>query len=132
MSQHRLKELIKTESNLLKNGLDSYENKTENQKKILKRFECNIVQRNKGIDAILKEKVNNKLVGIKIQNENETLKDTEKLLQNVMKNKNFIFGIIIKTHDDLFQHEVSDNIIVIDDVDYLLNMKTKKIEILDI
>jgi DNA methylase N-4/N-6 domain protein len=132
LSQHRLKELIKTESNLLKNGLDSYENKTENQKKILKRFECNIVQRNKGIDAILKEKVNNKLVGIKIQNENETLKDTEKLLQNVMKNKNFIFGIIIKTHDDLFQHEVSDNIIVIDDVDYLLNMKTKKIEILDI
>lgn len=90
LSQHRLKELIKTESNLLKNGLDSYENKTENQKKILKRFECNIVQRNKGIDAILKEKVNNKLVGIKIQNENETLKDTEKLLQNVMKNKNFI------------------------------------------
>ena len=132
LSQHRLKELIKTESNLLKNGLDSYENKTENQKKILKRFECNIVQRNKGIDAILKEKVNNKLVGIKIQNENETLKDTEKLLQNVMKNKNVIFGIIIKTHDDLFQHEVSDNIIVIDDVDYLLNMKTKKIEILDI
>jgi len=132
LSQHRLKELIKTESNLLKNGLDSYENKTENQKKILKRFECNIVQRNKGIDAILKEKVNNKLVGIKIQNENETLKDTEKLLQNVMKNKNFIFGIIIKTHDDLFQHEVSDNIIVIDDVDYLLSMKTKKIEILDI
>lgn len=126
LSQHRLKELIKTESNLLKNGLDSYENKTENQKKILKRFECNIVQRNKGIDAILKEKVNNKLVGIKIQNENETLKDTEKLLQNVMKNKNFIFGIIIKTHDDLFQHEVSDNIIVIDDVDYLLSMKTKK------
>lgn len=132
LSQHRLKGLIKTESNLLKNGLDSYENKTENQKKILKRFECNIVQRNKGIDAILKEKVNNKLVGIKIQNENETLKDTEKLLQNVMKNKNFIFGIIIKTHDDLFQHEVSDNIIVIDDVDYLLSMKTKKIEILDI
>ena len=35
LTQLRLKELVKTESKLLKNGLESYENKTENQKKIL-------------------------------------------------------------------------------------------------
>lgn len=126
LAQLRLKELVKTESKLLKNGLESYENKTENQKKILARFECNIVQRNKGIDAILKEKIDDKLVGIKIQDKNETLKDTENLLQKVMKNKNFIFGIIVKTHDDLFQHTVSDNIIIIDDIDYLISRKIKK------
>jgi len=128
LAQLRLKELVKTESKLLKNGLESYENKTENQKKILARFECNIVQRNKGIDAILKEKIDDKLVGIKIQDKNETLKDTENLLQKVMKNKNFIFGIIVKTHDDLFQHTVSDNIIIIDDIDYLISKKIKKME----
>ena len=128
LAQLRLKELVKTESKLLKNGLESYENKTENQKKILARFECNIVQRNKGIDAILKEKIDDKLVGIKIQDKNETLKDTENLLQKVMKNKNFIFGIIVKTHDDLFQHTVSDNIIIIDDIDYLISRKIKKME----
>lgn len=128
LTQLRLKELVKTESKLLKNGLESYENKTENQKKILARFDCNIVQRNKGIDAILKEKIDDKLVGIKIQDKNETLKDTENLLQNVMKNKNFILGIIVKTHDDLFQHIVSDNIIIIDDIDYLINKKIKKME----
>ena len=128
LTQLRLKELVKTESKLLKNGLESYENKTENQKKILARFECNIVQRNKGIDAILKEKIDDKLVGIKIQDKNETLKDTENLLQKVMKNKNFIFGIIVKTHDDLFQHTVSDNIIIIDDIDYLISRKIKKME----
>ena len=128
LAQLRLKELVKTESKLLKNGLESYENKTENQKKILARFECNIVQRNKGIDAILKEKKDDKLVGIKIQDKNETLKDTENLLQKVMKNKNFIFGIIVKTHDDLFQHTVSDNIIIIDDIDYLISRKIKKME----
>ena len=126
LTQLRLKELVKTESKLLKNGLESYENKTENQKKILARFDCNIVQRNKGIDAILKEKIDDKLVGIKIQDKNETLKDTENLLQKVMKNKNFILGIIVKTHDDLFQHIVSDNIIIIDDIDYLINKKIKK------
>ena len=87
LTQLRLKELVKTESKLLKNGLESYENKTENQKKILARFDCNIVQRNKGIDAILKEKIDDKLVGIKIQDKNETLKDTENLLKKVMKNK---------------------------------------------
>ena len=128
LAQLRLKELVKTESKLLKNGLESYENKTENQKKILARFECNIVQRNKGIDAILKEKIDDKLVGRKIQDKNETLKDTENLLQKVMKNKNFIFGIIVKTHDDLFQHTVSDNIIIIDDIDYLISRKIKKME----
>ena len=128
LAQLRLKELVKTESKLLKNGLESYENKTENQKKILARFECNIVQRNKGIDAILKEKIDDKLVGIKIQDKNETLKDTENLLQKVMKNKNFIFGIIVKTHDGLFQHTVSDNIIIIDDIDYLISRKIKKME----
>lgn len=128
LTQLRLKELVKTESKLLKNGLESYENKTENQKKILARFDCNIVQRNKGIDAILKEKIDDKLVGIKIQDKNETLKDTENLLQKVMKNKNFILGIIVKTHDDLFQHIVSDNIIIIDDIDYLINKKIKKME----
>ena len=128
LAQLRLKELVKTESKLLKNGLESYENKTENQKKILARFECNIVQRNKGIDAILKEKIDDKLVGIKIQDKNETLKDTENLLQKVMKNKNFIFGIIVKTHDDLFQHTVSDNIIIIDDIDYLISRTIKKME----
>ena len=128
LAQLRLKELVKTESKLLKNGLESYENKTENQKKILARFECNIVQRNKGIDAILKEKIDDKLIGIKIQDKNETLKDTENLLQKVMKNKNFIFGIIVKTHDDLFQHTVSDNIIIIDDIDYLISRKIKKME----
>lgn len=128
LAQLRLKELVKTESKLLKNGLESYENKTENQKKILARFECNIVQRNKGIDAILKEKINDKLVGIKIQDKDETLKDTENLLQKAMKNKNFIFGIIVKTHDDLFQHTVSDNIIIIDDIDYLISKKIEKME----
>ena len=45
-----------------------------------------------------------------------------------MKNKNFIFGIIVKTHDDLFQHTVSDNIIIIDDIDYLISRKIKKME----
>ena len=45
-----------------------------------------------------------------------------------MKNKNFILGIIVKTHDDLFQHIVSDNIIIIDDIDYLINKKIKKME----
>ena len=128
LAQLRLKELVKTESKLLKNGLESYENKTENQKKILARFECNIVQRNKGIDAILKEKIDDKLVGIKIQDKDETLKDTENLLQKAMKNKTFIFGIIVKTHDDLFQHTVSDNIIIIDDIDYLISKKIEKME----
>lgn len=57
ISMERLKNPIKTESNLLKNGISSYDNKTEKEKKILSRYDCNIIQRNKGLDAILKKNI---------------------------------------------------------------------------
>lgn len=119
----RLEKPIKTESLLLKRGLKSYEIKTENEKSILSRFECDIVQRNKGLDAILKKKVNNKLVGIKIQRSDETLFQTENLLQKAMKNKNFELGIIVRTHDDIMEHFVAKNIRIIDDIEYIIKKK---------
>lgn len=123
LANERLKKPIKTESNLLKNGISSYDNKTEKEKKILSRYDCDIVQRNKGLDAILREKIDGKLVGIKIQKENEILNESEKLLLNAMKVKNFDLGILIRTHSDLIEHYVSDNIILVDDIDYVLQKR---------
>ncbi|QQY78395.1 site-specific DNA-methyltransferase [Mycoplasma mycoides subsp. capri] len=88
ITNQRLKNPIKSESNLLKNGIDKYDTKTKQQKQILSRYDCDIVWRNKGLDAILKQKINNKTVGIKIQKDSETLKQSQKLLFNCMKSKN--------------------------------------------
>ncbi|MBW9212550.1 MULTISPECIES: site-specific DNA-methyltransferase [Terrabacteria group] len=123
LAKERLIKPIKTESNLLKNGISSYDNKTEKEKMILSRYDCDIVQRNKGLDGILREKIDGKSVGIKIQKENEILNESEKLLLNAMKVKNFDLGILIRTHSDLIEHCLSDNIILIDDIDYVLQKR---------
>lgn len=123
LAKERLKNPIKTESHLLKNGISSYDTKSEKEKKILSRYDCDIVQRNKGLDGILREKINGKLVGIKIQKYNESLNESEKFLLNAMKIKKFDLGILIRTHLDLIEYEVSNNIILIDDIDYILQKR---------
>ena len=122
VAKKRLENPVKTESSLLKNGIEMYKTKSEKEKRILSRYDCDIVQRNKGLDGILREKVNGKLVGIKIQKENENLSESERNLQNAMKNKNFELGILIRTHKDLIEHTVAKNIILIDDIDYFFNI----------
>lgn len=68
----------------------------------------------------MRKKINGNLIGIKIQKEEETLNESEQYLQNAMKNKKFEYGILIRTHKDLVDHSVQDNIILIDDIDYFL------------
>lgn len=51
LCQERLSDPIKTESTLLKVGIIPYQTKTPSELAILSQFECDIVQRNKGIDA---------------------------------------------------------------------------------
>ena len=54
LSKQRLKNPIKTESNLLKNGKESYMNQNPETLEILNRLHIVPVQRNKGIDGFLK------------------------------------------------------------------------------
>lgn len=120
IARSRLEDPIKSESNLLKRGVHLYDTKTEQEKRILSRYDCDIVQRNKGLDGILRKKINGKLIGIKIQKGEETLSESEQKLQNAMKGKNFEYGILIRTHKDLADHTVQKNIILINDIDYFL------------
>ncbi|UKS54374.1 DNA-methyltransferase [Mycoplasma feriruminatoris] len=120
LTNKRLQNPIKTQSHLLKNGIDKYDTKTEKEKQILSRYDCDIVWRNKGLDAILKQKINNKTVGIKIQKQIETLKESQNLLINCMKSKNIELGFLIRTHFDDDDYQKLDNVILIDDIDYLL------------
>lgn len=123
LCKKRLEKPVRTNSNLLQKGIEFYEKKTDREKQILKRFDCDIVQRNKGLDGILKNKINEKIVGIKIQKESETLCESEKFLKNAMKSREIEYSILVRTHDDLIEHKVSENIMLIDDIDYLILKK---------
>lgn len=54
ISGNRLKNPYKTESRLLKIGIGSYKTKNDVDCVILNQLNCDVVQRNKGIDGLLK------------------------------------------------------------------------------
>ena len=106
----------KTESHLLKVGLDSYKTKNERELAILKQFDCEIVQRNKGIDAFLKKHYNNKPVAIKIQKETESFREALTLLSSAGKRKDCSYLILI-TQTEGWHNECTDipsNVIVLE------------------
>lgn len=116
LAQERLSNPVKTESALLMRGKSYYDEKSDFVKCILKHFDCNIVQRNKGIDAILVKMYHNKPVAIRVQKENEYLNDAINLLNNAGKKKNCIFTILIKTTEniEMYAVQIPDNMIIID------------------
>ncbi|WFQ91252.1 hypothetical protein MFERI13461_00689 [Mycoplasma feriruminatoris] len=48
------------------------------------------------------------------------LKESQNLLINCMKSKNIELGFLIRTHFDNDDYQKLDNVILIDDIDYLL------------
>lgn len=113
LSKKRIQNPIKSSSILLKKGKSFYETKTNYEKQILSNFDCDIVQRNKGLDAVLRKKINGSGVGIRIQKENESLEKSLKDLKIAMKKKNFNISILIRTNPDE-KINIEDDIILID------------------
>lgn len=72
LCKERIAVPFKTESMLLKNGISSYKTKTDEELAILSQLECDIVQRNRGIDAFLKKRYFGAPVAIKIQRSTES------------------------------------------------------------
>lgn len=123
LSKKRLEKPIRTNSALMKFGKSHYDEKSEFEKSILKHFDCNIVQRNKGIDAILIKLYDGKPVAIRIQKENESISNAIQLLQQAGKKKNCIATVLIKTSDsiEMFGVQKPSNMIIIDSYDLILN-----------
>jgi site-specific DNA-methyltransferase (adenine-specific) len=99
LSQHRLDEMITTESILLKKGKSGYLTKSEKDLAILNVLEALPVQRNIGIDGFLKEHFNEKPVPIKIQRDTESLQEAQQKLWEACSKISTECGILIKTND---------------------------------
>lgn len=103
LSLGRLENPIKTNSNLLKNGRDSYVNADKEALNLLKGIDFNPVQRNKGIDAILVDTYEGCPVLVRVQKQNETLGDAASHLLKAMKTKKSKKVILIQTQEYGFQ-----------------------------
>ena len=113
---------FKTESTLLKVGSGAYQTKSQRELSILQQFDCDIVQRNKGIDAFLKKYYLGKPVALRIQKEHESFEDALALLSNAGKKKGCSFLVLITQHlTPYMQNILPDNMIVLPSLECVLN-----------
>lgn len=119
LSRARLKNIVKTESVLLKKGKKAYHNLDEKYLTTIKSMGAVPVQRNNGIDGFLKEQLDNGMVAIRVQREEETLDETIAKIEKACRHKQCSYKIIIRTHYDYIDtgnyHNATPNLIVIDD-----------------
>ena len=99
LAKQRLKNPIKTESELLKKGKEAYLNQDPQILKILERLQIMPVQRNKGIDGFLKTKKSFKPIPVKIQKEEETLENAVALLMQACRKNDYQKKVVIKTNN---------------------------------
>ncbi len=117
ISENRLKNPYKTESRLMKLGIESYKTKSDVDSAILNQLDCDVVQRNKGIDGFLKKYYKNAPVAVKIQKATESFSEAVELLKNAGKRKKCSATVLIRTqNDNLARHvDIPSNMIIIDD-----------------
>lgn len=114
LCKKRLEQPVKTYSILLKLGQEAYKTKTEKELSILQQFDCDIVQRNRGIDAILKRYYMGLPVVLKIQKEDETIQQAISLLHNAGLKRNCSFLILITQKDDcVSEDDIPENMIIL-------------------
>lgn len=98
LTRKRLENPIKTESRLLKNGRRSYKKANEKALAMLEGMDFAIVQRNSGIDAILKDDIDGSPIPVRVQRPNETIPEAANRLYQAAKTKNaaVMFLVAIK------------------------------------
>ncbi len=97
----RIQNPIRTQSNLIKEGRDSYLNADKSALILLNGVQYNPVHRNKGIDAILVEQCDGTPIFVRIQKEHESLNEAATLLAKAMKTKKSKMSILIQTKRDI-------------------------------
>lgn len=112
LSRSRLNNIVKSNSILLQKGIDAYKTKTDEELAILKQFDCDIVQRNKGIDAFLKKYYLDAPVAIKIKKESESITEAIKLLKTAGKKKKCSFTILIADDSIFLEEIVPENMVI--------------------
>lgn len=136
LSQKRVLEPVKSESNLLLEGEEGYLEKSEYERLILKAVNAVPVERNQGIDGFLRNYVNGHPVPVRIQKEGEDIESARQKLVKAGKAKNCVLMVLIRTHhcrEPLFLFEEDEHILMIDAyqlvIDRWIQLQTETISV---
>ena len=126
LSQARLLEPIKTESLVTVAGEESYLEKSDYERHILKALNALPVERNNGIDGFLKFHINDRPVSVRIQKKDEDTESARQKLIKASQSKNCSVMILVRTHrrsERLLVSELDDeNVITIDAYDLMIDI----------
>ena len=117
LTRKRLDSIAKTQSRLVVNGRDSYRRTDQAVHSLLRGLDYVPVQRNKGIDAILKSGVNGTPVPIRVQRDGETALEAARKLHKASKSKGADLMFLIATSANgclSFGNEFPDGVVIID------------------
>lgn len=98
ISKYRINNPIKSKSLLLQNGKESYKFSNKVKEHIIKSFDAKAVYRNKGIDGLINTK--NGIIALKIQDKNETIDESIRMIQSAKNKVDIKNGIVLRTHYD--------------------------------
>jgi len=111
LCQERLSgKIVKTNSKLLEDGIEKYNQKTKDEQYIIDLFEGLPIQRNLGIDAIFPSNDSSKVIALKFQKENESLEECIKRMNHACKIKGIKNKIIIKYKEQSMNSSFPNNI----------------------
>jgi site-specific DNA-methyltransferase (adenine-specific) len=118
LTEARLSNPIKTDSNLLERGRQAYLNADKDALALLDGLDVIPVHRNKGIDGILKQQYQNKPVLVRVQKRGESVIEAAILLSKAAKKKGALKAILVKTDGGgvLFEEAIPENIEIVESV----------------
>lgn len=99
LTRRRLAAPVKTESNLLKNGLESYKTANAEALSLLNGIAYTPVQRNNGIDALLEETYRGVPILVRVQRQGETAAEAASALHKAGKTKKARRMILVAIED---------------------------------
>ncbi len=124
LSENRIRQPVKSESQLLSLGKDGFLEKSDYERKILKALEAVPVERNNGIDGFLREFINGQPVSVRIQKKDEDIETARRKLITASKTKKCALMILVRTQKEK-SHTLFDwadeNLLVIDSYDLIIN-----------
>jgi len=118
LSGRRVAEPVKTDSNLLKNGVGSYKNADNEALSLLDGIPHAAVQRNNGIDALLEATFMGVPIPVRVQRRGETIGEAARALHRAASSKNAARMILIGTEEQpsLFGVEMPDGVVLVSSV----------------
>ncbi len=124
LAQKRVANPIKSESKLLKLGEDAYKNGNKALLALLQGVNIVPVQRNKGIDAFLREDINGRSIPIRVQRGHETILEAANKLYKAAKTKQAPIMFLIGVQEGgyfSFADDLPPNVVVIDSPSLSIN-----------